>query len=232
MARRGGKTAAGKRRLPIKRLVLLAVVLLLIVGGIRPGDHSLYAPPIKDGITVYVLTNPYHSDVTIPTAELAKLGGPTDAAVRQLQPAPWVAIGWGDASFYSNSGFNFARAMDGLRALFMPGNPSVVHLYGVSRRPDQAFGDHGAMPVTLSHAGFRKMVARIDRSFVVTPGKPLTPWLRRGQDELFFSSTEHFSILKICNHWTAQLLNAGGLRMLLVMDTLPAGLLFDLSLDR
>ena len=232
MARPGGKMAGSKRRLPIKRLVLLAVVLFLVVGGIRPGDRALYAPPVKDGITVYVLSNGYHSDVTVPTAELARLGGATDAAVRQLHPAPWVAIGWGDASFYSNSGFNFARAIDGLRALFMPGNASVVHLYGVSRRPDQAFGDHEATAVTLSKAGFAKMVGRIDRSFVTMPGKPMTPWLRRGQDELFFSSTEHFSILKICNHWTAQLLNAGGLRMLLLMDTIPAGLLFDLSLDR
>ena len=156
---------AGKtRRLPIKRLVLLVAVVLLVAAGIRPGDRSLYAPPVKEGVTVYVISNGFHSDVTVPTTELAKLGGVTDAAVRQLGPAPFVAIGWGDASFYSHSGFNFRRAMDGLRALFMPGNPSVVHIFGVTPRPDQAFGAREAIPVTLSQEGFKKMVARIDRS--------------------------------------------------------------------
>ena len=104
--------AGTKKRQPYKRYVLLVAVVLLVVLGIRPGDRSLYAPPIKDGVTIYLINNAYHSDITVPTAELAKLGGSTDAAVRQLDPAPWVAIGWGDASFYSNSGFNFARAMD------------------------------------------------------------------------------------------------------------------------
>jgi uncharacterized protein (TIGR02117 family) len=231
MASKGGKMAGAKKRRPYKRYILLVAVVLLIVLGIRPGDRSLYAPPIEDGVTIYLINNSYHSDVTVPTAELAKLGGATDAAARQLGPAPWVAVGWGDASFYSNTGFSFARAMDGLRALFMPGNASVVHLYGISRRPDQAFGADGVTPITLSRKGFERMVARVDRSFAVTPGKAPEPWLKRGQGELFFASTEHFSILKICNHWTAELLHAGGLRMLLLLDTFPAGLLFDVSLN-
>ena len=54
--------------------------------------------------------------------------------------------------------------------------------------------------------------------------------VRRDPDEAFFASVERFSLVHLCNDWTAELLNAAGLPTTPVLDTLPAGLWLDLQL--
>ena len=140
-------------------------------------------------------------------------------------------VGWGDQKFYeAQDGLTFARVLDGLRALFAPGNRSVVHLEGDPRYPPQAWRN-GVHPIAVSSAGLAAMLARIDRAFAPGPaGQPLGSPVPRDPDEMFFASGENFSLIHICNHWTAQVLNAGGLPVTPVLDTLPAGLWFDLRL--
>ena len=49
-------------------------------------------------------------------------------------------------------------------------------------------------------------------------------------DTAFFRSVEPFSLIHLCNHWTAELLNAAGLPTTPVLDTIPAGLRLDLRM--
>jgi len=61
-------------------------------------------------------------------------------------------------------------------------------------------------------------------------GAPTMSPIHRDPGEAFFASRERFSLLHLCNHWTAELLNAAGLPVTPVLDTLPAGLGVDLRL--
>lgn len=209
--------------------VILLVLLLVTTCTARPGDLTIY-PPHKGEPTVslYLIDNGYHTDIALPGELLARTGGETAQAARQLKPNNWVLAGWGDHRFYVETGPWIDRAPDGLRALFMPGNASVIRLTGLPKNPLLVYGD-AAVEVKVSRQSFEQMVARIDRSFVDGPQLADAP--RRPQ-QLFFRSVEDFSFVHLCNHWTAEVLSAGGLGVTPVLDTFTPGLRLDLRLRR
>jgi hypothetical protein len=208
---------------------LLLVVLLVATCTARPGDPTLYPPkPGEPTVSVFLIDNGYHTDIALPGEVLLRGSGPTAQAARRLAPRNWVLAGWGDARFYVETGMSRERALDGLRALFRPGNPSVVRLTGVAQRPDLLYGD-AAVELKMSRASFVLLVARIDRSLAEGPKLANAP---RRPDRLFFRSVETFSILHLCNHWTAEVLNAGGVGVTPVLATFTPGLRFDLWLRR
>jgi len=165
----------------------------------------------------------------IPRAVIGAHGGPIAAAAARTGGDPWVMVGWGDARFYEATTPWLGRLFDALRAGF-GGRPTVVHLEGVWERPDQVWKS-GVRRIPLSSAGVAALLARADRAFALGPdGAPLFVPEPRDANEAFFESGESFSALHLCNHWTAELLNAGGLPTTPVLDTLPAGLALDLRL--
>jgi hypothetical protein len=198
----------------------------------RAGDAGLYPPAAGAPMTaIYVVDNGWHSDLGLPRAAL--IGDPLlGRAVAQATDKDWVMVGWGDARFYRESGVSVARGVDGLRALFEPGNASVVHLQGVSIRPDMAFVDAKSTVIEVSDAGMARLVARIDASLASDRGAAIRAPGAAGQDEAFLDGDEPFSLIHLCNHSTGEALNAAGLPVSLALDTLPAGLRLDLQLRR
>ncbi len=160
--------------------------------------------------TVYLLDNGFHTDLAVPRSALARRGGPLARAVSTLAPGDWVLIGWGDAKFYVEQGPIGARLPDGARAFFRPGNPSVVMLDPERRDPRQVFAEDGRAALVLSDAAFDRMVGRVEASLDLSGGAPRVAAARPGDDARFFASRETFSVLHLCNHWTAGVLNAGG----------------------
>lgn len=216
--------------LPILAALAAGLVVSAIVLTAKPGDKSLFpARPGEPSITVYLLDNGFHTDLSLPREAVMARGGPLARAAAMLAPRPWIAVGWGDASFYTRHGLSAARAKDAVRALFGRDNPSVVHLYGTTRRPDLAYAKGVARPIVLSREGFERLAARADRSFALRGGSPVLP-LSPEPDEGFFDSVEHFGARKVCNHWTAELLNAAGLPTTGVLDGTAPGLMLDLRI--
>lgn len=115
-----------------------------------------------------------------------------------------------------------------LRALFFPGNTTVVHVVGVTGDPVQAFKAE-MMKVPLSRNGFDQMLARLDATFV-PPQAGALPDLGRGLygPSLFYPARGTFSIRRVCNHWIGELLGAAGLPANPVLATVPAGLMLNL----
>ena len=205
------------------------VLLLVTTCTARPRDATLYPPrPGEPTVSVYLIDNGYHTDIALPGELLMRTSGATARAARQVAPRNWVLAGWGDARFYVETGPWRDRAADGLRALFRPGNPSVVRLTGIAQQPELIYGA-AAIEVRMSRASFALLVARIDRSFAEGPQPANAP---RKPERMFFRSVETFSILHLCNHWTAEVLNAGGIGVTPVLATFTPGLRFDLWLRR
>ncbi len=202
-------------------LSLVVVWCLAVVLTARHGEHSLY-PASGDTVTIYVLDNGFHTDIVLPTAEVVARGGILARAAAATGGGDWLAYGWGDAGFFTGKGASFGRALDGLRALFHPGNPSVVRVFAFYRQPD-------AKGLVLSRAGFEAMAAHMEASFVTADGAPvLDPVATPGSP--FFTSREHFSIVRLCNNWTADQLSAGGLPTAPMVDGLAPLLALDLKL--
>ena len=226
--------APPKPPLPVALIAAAAVVVLLVLFvafTARPGDQRLY--PGASGqakTTIYLVENGFHSDLVIPRSALFAKPHPAALATAAATDKPWVAIGWGDARFYSSQGFGLGRLFSGLRALLLPGNSSVVHIAGLGNSPDHVYAG-GVRAIQVTEAGLEQALARVDKSLDMdSDGQPQRSQAPHAADEGFFKSVEHFSLVHLCNHWTADLLNAAGLPTTPVIDTLPVGLGLDLSL--
>jgi uncharacterized protein (TIGR02117 family) len=211
-------------------LVLVALGLLVGLTS-RPGDQRLYPGAAGEAkTTVYLVDNGFHTDLVLPRAALFAKSHAVAIATADATDKPWIEIGWGDSKFYTERGMGVARLVSGVRALLAPGNHSVVHIEGLASDPQRVYpGD--AKPLQLTGAALESVLARVDRSLAMdSDGLPQRSEAAHQSDEGFFRSVEHFSLVHLCNHWTAELLNAAGLPITPVIDTLPVGLHWDLSL--
>ena len=190
------------RALMLAALIGLAAALLTWT---RPGATDRATDPV----VIQVLDNGFHTDIAVPRAALERRGGPLALAVQSLAPGDWILIGWGDAKFYVDQRPISDRLPDGARAFLHPGNRSVLMLAPRRDDPRLAYGEDSAA-LTLSRAAFDRLAARVEASLDLSNGRPHIAALRPGDDARFFASRETFSILHLCNHWTASVLNAGG----------------------
>ena len=177
---------------------------------VRPGDMTLPPAAPGQGVAIHILDNGFHTDIALPRARLEARGGPLAEAVRELPPGDWVLAGWGDARFYVDQRPIHHRLPDGARAFLRPGNPSVVMLDPYGRDPAVAWGDARRQSLTLSPRAFDAMAARIEASLALENGRARIATRRPGDDAVFLASRERFSVLRLCNHWSAEVLNAGG----------------------
>lgn len=175
----------------------------------RPGDPALHPAAPGRRIVIHILDNGFHTDIALPRDRLEAREGPLADAARALPPGDWVLVGWGDAVFYVEQGPFHERLPDGARALFRPGNPSVVMLDPSDRDPARRRG--GRQTLALSPEGFGALADRIETSLALQDGRARIAARRPGDDAVFLASHEIFSILHLCNHWSAQVLNAGGI---------------------
>lgn len=245
VARRGGPSALRRlaRRAAVLRvlLTLLALLAVTLVAAAwltaRPGDPGLYPPsPDAETVTVRLVAGAWHSGLLLPRDELARAAaeagdGALVAVTERFGAYPALEIGWGDAGFYR--AVPTLGALDwrlALRALFTPGGrPAVLHVVGVAAAPEAAFPGAEIVSVPLSRAGFRRLVAALGRSFVARDGHPVVLGPGLYGPSLFYEAGGRFSLLAVCNHWNAGLLHEAGLPVAPLLDTLPRGLVLDLS---
>lgn len=200
------------------RLVLAALIGLLAAlwTAEQPGDPALFPPaPGAEGETVHLLDNGFHTDLVLPRASLAAGDDALAQAARALPPGDWVHVGWGDAVFYIEEGPISARLPDGARALFRPGgNPSVLRLEAGRADPARVPEDAGRVSVALSAEGLEALRAYVGRSLETDAGgRPIVVARRPSDGAVFYAGRDVFWIGRLCNHWTAEALNAAGLPM-------------------
>ncbi|MEH6665513.1 MAG: DUF2459 domain-containing protein [Brevundimonas sp.] len=191
-------------------LAALAGVIAALLTWTRPGDPALRAAAPGQGVAIHILDNGFHTDIALPRARLEARGGALAEAVRALPPGGWVLVGWGDARFYVDRRPIHHRLPDGARAFLRPGNPSVVMLDPYARDPARAWSGDRRQSLTLSPRAFDALADRIAASLALENGRARIAARRPGDDAVFLASRESFSLLHLCNHWSAEVLHAGG----------------------
>lgn len=216
-------------------VALLAAMTALTA---RSADPALWPPAAgAPSIEIHVVSHGYHSGLVIERAALAayaERGGDAalTAVAQRFANYQWLEIGWGDESFYrSVPDVASLTVRLALRALFLPGNASVVHVVGLSSPARETFPRADIIRIALSDEGFARMLKGLDASFGRGPGgvplEPLGPGLYG--PSLFYRGVEAFHVFNVCNHWVARLLSLAGLPTAPVLATLPPGLFLDLK---
>ncbi|HEY3798968.1 MAG TPA: DUF2459 domain-containing protein [Caulobacteraceae bacterium] len=203
----------------------MLLLLLLTLATSKSGDPGLYPAKPGDGVAIFLVDNGFHTDLVLPRDAILRDNGNLADAAEGTTADPWIMVGWGDERFYRATSPWQDRIPDGLAAA-IGGRPTVVHLEGVWERPDLAWKS-GLHRIVLSHAGLTALLQRADKALLPSESGGLIP-VAHLPNEGFYRSGEPFSLFHLCNHWTGELLNAGGLPVTPVLDTLPAGLVLDL----
>lgn len=224
------------RKLAITVLIIFIVLVFATLLTARHGDPALY--PATDGNlhTVWVVNHGYHAGIVLPRVDTGEFAGQLGlaaltAVTTRFAGYRWVEIGWGDEHFYrevpDTTSLTVALAV---RALFMPGNASVLHVVGLSSSPREVFAASDLAPIEFGDAAFARIAKKLDASFARAGGGLPVVELGPGiyGPSLFYRAMGTFSILNVCNHWVANLLDAGGVPTVPVLATFPQGLLLDL----
>lgn len=227
----------------VARRALLGLAGLILILGLaafataRSADPALWPPaPGAPTIEIFVVSHGYHSGIVLPRAAVAEFAARhSNAALaevaRRFAAYPWIEIGWGEENFYRSVPDVGSLSLPlALRALFLPGNVSVMHVVGVTWPPRTTFPKSDLVRVALSRDGFERALAEVGASFARTGEGGLPEALGPGLygPSQFFRANGHFSLFRVCNHWTADILAAGGLPVVPVLATLPHGLFLDL----
>lgn len=226
----------------MKWLIRLAGTLLLALGivsalTIRSGDPRLYPAKPGEGVGIHLVSNGNHTGLIIPRREVAAVAGRDGlpaliAVAERFGHYDSIELGWGEDAFYREvptiASVNWRLA---LRALFWPGNASVMHVVGIEGDPRVPYRGAKLVPIELSRGSFARLLSGIGASSV--RGADNQPEMRgKGLygPSLFFRARGAFNLFNLCNHWTARRLGEAGLPVWLFAATHPAGLILDLEM--
>jgi uncharacterized protein (TIGR02117 family) len=225
------------RRLCIGVVAVAFGLLMAVALTKRPGDPTLYPPPAgAPAVEVFVVSHGYHAGIVVPRAPAAEVAAANRdirlaAVTARFDAYPWLEIGWGDEGFYTSVPTIWSLTIPmALRALFRPGNPSVVHVVGLAQHPRATFVEAEIVRLRLSEAGFARLLDRIDATFAQRPegglAEPMGPGLYG--PSLFYRAVGTFHVFNVCNHWIASVLDAAGVPTTPLVATMPFGLLYEL----
>ncbi|MBV8428974.1 MAG: DUF2459 domain-containing protein [Hyphomicrobiales bacterium] len=224
------------RRLAAAALLMLVLIAVTAMATGQPGSPDLFPPkPGEPATTVYVVASAYHSGLVLPVPELARAAedlsrGEVVGVADRFKAYGFVEIGWGDEGFYRLvPTISELEIREAARALLRPDNPSVLHVVGLARSPSETLQGARILPITLTKRGFDRLVWRLGDSMALENGRPVELGPGLYGPSLFYRARGAFNIFNVCNHWVAKELNAAGLPILPLLDTIPAGLLVDLG---
>ena len=204
---------------------------------VRSGDPKLYPPPAgAPAIDVFIVSHGYHAGIVVPRDRTAEVAGTLGlralmAVTARFGAYAWLEIGWGDQGFYTSVPTVASLTVPmALRALFRPGNPSVVHVVGLTQHPRLSFPHSEIVRLQLGEAGFARLLGKLDATFAPGEGGAIAEALGAGLygASVFYRAAGAFHLFNVCNHWIADLLDAAGVPTARLLATLPAGLLTDL----
>ncbi|MBI3126783.1 MAG: DUF2459 domain-containing protein [Candidatus Tectomicrobia bacterium] len=169
-------------------------------------DSARPAPPAAEegaaAHVVYVLSNRWHTSITLARGDLEASGLIPEAA--DLPHAAFFEFSLGDRKY-----FPAPRPGPGiaLSALLVP-TPSVLHVAGLARPPQEAYPDADVAAIRLGPKALAALIERIDASFDragAERAKVYSPGLYPGS--FFYAARGKSHLFNTCNTWTARMLS-------------------------
>ncbi len=155
-----------------------------------------------------MVSNGWHTAIVAPQPALAATGLLPEAA--DFPDAAFLEFGWGDRAYYPAKEKTIAMTLGAALAA----TPAVMHMAGLAVPPGQAGSGPETLRVTLTEAGFRRLVRALADQFERPAGARAAP-VSRGlyPDSNFYNAHGTFHLFNTCNTWTARMLRAGGVEL-------------------
>ena len=181
-----------------------------LVGSLWPANPGW--KQAKAGVTVYVVTNGYHSGILLPASadgiDLTLTYRPTDL------PDPddagnFLLFGWGDRDFYLNT--PTWDKLDPATAFvaFWGSGETLLHVDHL-KSPEEV---SDRRPIRLSRTEYRQLAAAVRATVRPgTDGYPV-PVPGYGRLDVFYGAKGRYSALNTCNVWTADMLAEAGVKV-------------------
>jgi hypothetical protein len=113
-----------------------------------------------------------------------------------------------------------------LRALFRPGNPSVLHVVPLSEDARAAFPFSDVLSLVVAEEGARRLLAGVEAEAAPGPADMGEGLYGGGR---FFRARSTFHLFNVCNTWVGRRLAEAGVPSNPVLGIHPTGFLFDLE---
>jgi uncharacterized protein (TIGR02117 family) len=181
----------------------LAVVMLYLAAGFGLGALATGSPAAQGPVRLAVVSNFYHTDLLLPAEDWRQL-------LDLPRAARWVAFGWGDRAFYTETPTLGDLKLSTVIAALSGTDAAVIH---VSWYADPLTGpDTRALPVSDAQA---ETLAAYIRAAFADGADALPVRLDRpgyGDDDAFFWARGHWTPVVTCNEFLARGLRAAGIR--------------------
>jgi uncharacterized protein (TIGR02117 family) len=155
--------------------------------------------------SVFIVRNWWHAAIVVGRADIPLALMPE---LKEFPPAQMIEFSWGDRDYFPDPA---AGIYAGLRAAFWS-RGSVLHLVGFDGQVKNFYRGASTTELHLSEENFARLLAFLDSSFArPEPSHPaqaragLYPYSR------FYDATGSFGVLRTCNAWVAEALQAAGL---------------------
>jgi len=178
-------------------LILIACLPLVACTGARIAADS------ERSQVVYVVRRGWHSGVALAAVDWQQRDSPllsTFAAARYLE------FGWGDADFYQA---DKATASVGISAVLWP-SATVMEVVPLQAAPPPGTGDFETVAVHVTNAELKAIVSSLEASFVQPISATGKTYRTAGGEARFFHARGKFYLFRMCNRWTAELLQRAG----------------------
>lgn len=180
----------------------LLVLLALLVAACTGAAGHLPAGPALDH-RLYVTSNDWHTRIVVAAGDIGPELIPERA---DLAPAAWLAIGWGDRTYYPMRDPPLRLALE---VALVP-TASVLHLVPMPTAP-RSFPDFEVLELKVTGAGLQAMLEAIDADFE-RAGAKRAPVAAPGlyPESLFYPATGTFHLFNTCNRWVASQVQRAG----------------------
>ena len=152
--------------------------------------------------SVFIVHDSWHAAIVLSKNDIGPAEIPESA---DFPGAEFIEFSWGDQDYFPDphSGF-FAAIKAGLWS-----SGSVIHLVGFSGALEQVYRGAEIIELRLSLDAFNRLRESLSKTFFRTQGSsraPAAPGLF--PNSRFYPATPKFSLLRTCNTWVAEVLEA------------------------
>lgn len=199
------------KRLVKATFLAIGLYFSVILIGLIPANNDFQPDP--DGIKIYLVSNPFHSDIILPkTSSVIDWSKKFDSEIfgGAFFDESHIAFGWGDRGFFlETETWDDMKFSTAANALLLP-STSCIH---VAFTNPAYYLEPGS--VSISNQQYQALVKHIEQTFQKNDQGEYVhiSGYAYSNNDAFFNANGNYHLLNTCNSWVGRALKSAGVRV-------------------